>query len=314
MCLNCIQWMNNMSKQGKEFESLTAEIFEALRSSPQYESVQKNVKIRGADGEREIDVLLTGRVGPIPSITAIECKDYNKNVDVTTVDAFQSKLIDINANKGVLVARKGFSKTARQKAKRVGITLCTAHKVNSEKWEFDLEVPFVIHELSIESVEPEYRLLPGNFSSEEIDFWHIDGKHLHQIIGEYWNTHPELTEGAHTFKLLEQEGASLNAKSGTKIVLDHLQVKIQIQKTYYLGHFNDLESSRLLKYIEEGHCSVIFDLEELASYQSKVVKYDTLESIPNAPGATVFESRLVINPETKIPMRVSAREFLRSAR
>ena len=67
-----------MSNAGKDFENLTAEIFEALRSNPQYESVEKNVKVAGSDGDRQIDVLLRGKVGPFDNITIVECKDYNK--------------------------------------------------------------------------------------------------------------------------------------------------------------------------------------------------------------------------------------------
>jgi hypothetical protein len=70
--------------------------------------------------------LIRTQVSSLSILTIVECKDVNKNLDVQYVDALHSKMQDVNANKAVLVARKGFSKTAIQKAKRVGITLCTA--------------------------------------------------------------------------------------------------------------------------------------------------------------------------------------------
>ena len=111
---------------GSQFEILLQEIYSVLVSNEQFTQVERNVQLPGLDGPRQIDVLITSQVAGMPLKTVVECRDHNRILDVTAIDAFQSKLVDVSANKGVLVSRKGFSGTAKKKAKRVGITLCTA--------------------------------------------------------------------------------------------------------------------------------------------------------------------------------------------
>ncbi|WP_428037055.1 restriction endonuclease [Amphritea sp.] len=300
-----------MPKQGSEFENLTAEIFNALRNDTRYESVEKNVMINGIDGPREVDVLLRGKVGPIDIVTAIECKDYNKVVNVTTLDAFESKLKDIKANKGILVARKGFSKGARKKATRLGITLCTVHQARSDKWNFNLEIPFLIIELEIDFIKPKFLIPAGNWFVEELDIWHINDKPLHQIIGEYWNNNDKLNfEGVHSFNPIEDGPAYIKKRDGTRIQLHKTEVDIHIRNAFYLGYFNELDSAKLLRYIEEDNCSVIFDLRELVDYRAKAPKFKNKSDLPPIPGAIEFTSKLIINPGTPMTASPSVRKFL----
>ena len=51
-------------KQGTEFELLTTDLFSQLSKDREFESVQHDVMLDGLDGKRQIDVLLTGKVGP----------------------------------------------------------------------------------------------------------------------------------------------------------------------------------------------------------------------------------------------------------
>ncbi len=133
---------------GKEFEELLREIYSALTANDCYSTVEKNIQLPGADGPRQIDVLIRSEVAGMPLMTVIECRDFNKKLDVTAVDAFQSKLVDVGANKGVLVARKGFSGTAIHKAKRVGITLCTASNAHEILLSLGIQLPVVVTEIA----------------------------------------------------------------------------------------------------------------------------------------------------------------------
>lgn len=303
-----------MPKQGAEFETLTAEIFNALRNDPKYESVEHNVFLEGIDGPREIDVLLKGRVGPCEIITAIECKDYNKNINVTVLDAFDSKLKDVKANKGIIVSRKGFSKTAKQKAKRLGITLCTAHQARSEKWEFNLEIPFIINELEIDLITPKFHIPVGGWDVNELDIWHINNTHIHQLIAEYWNNNDIKSEGTYSLSPTGSKPAFIKRKKdGTELPLHKPEIEIHIKRALYQGYFNELDSAKLLRYIEEDNCSVVFDIQELADYRSKAPKYETREQLTSAPGAIEFTSKLIINPSTPLPTRPSVRRVLLKA-
>ncbi len=301
-----------MPKEGKEFEDLTAEIFEALRNDPQYEFVERNVKLQGADCERQIDVLLRGKVGPFENITIVECKDYNKVVNITKVDALDSVRRDVNADKAVLVSRKGFSKSAIQKAKRLGIRLCTAHSANNEKWKFDLEIPFSITELSVESIQPNFFTLDGGINVEEIAFTAIKDKPIHQIVAEHWNSGEiEYVDGQSEYILRPGiEKPWLRTKGGGRVDVLLRDITVTIKRSCYFGLFNNLESSRLLRHIEDNTGSVVFDLKELANYREKAVLYNDISDIPYTQGIHEFVVKVIIDPVTRLGFRPSMRHII----
>lgn len=300
-----------MPKDGAAFESLTAEIFEALRNDHNYESVEKNVLLSGPDGDREIDVLLKGKVGPFDCITIVECKDYNKNVDVTKIDALHSKMLDVGANKAVLVARKGFSKGAIMKAKRLNISLCTAHTASSEKWKFSLEVPFLVQEQSVEEIYPSFQLLFGSYSGEDLDLRYINEKPLHQVVGEYWNSQEFIEAGNECGMSLDERGKYfIKDRFGGKIEIYRLDIRVVLKNRYYFGYFNDLESSKLISYIDRGCADVIFDLGELSNYREKSVQYSSVDQVPKTEGLVSFTSKVIIEPRTNIKFKPSARHVI----
>jgi len=75
----------------RKFEQLTAEIFKALTARNEFESVSKNVKLPGPDGDQEIDVLITGKVGPFAVKTIVEYKDYKKKLMFRSLMPFTQK-------------------------------------------------------------------------------------------------------------------------------------------------------------------------------------------------------------------------------
>ena len=93
-----------MVKKGKIFESLVYQIFDAISKTTGYDSVEMDVALEGPDGPRQIDVLIRSKIAGMSILTVIECKDHSRRLDVTFVDALASKMNDVKANKGVLVA------------------------------------------------------------------------------------------------------------------------------------------------------------------------------------------------------------------
>lgn len=305
-----------MTKAGKEFENLTAEIFEALRTNPQYESVKKDVKVAGLDCDRQIDVLLRGKVGPFDNITIVECKDYNKLVNITTVDALDSVRRDINADKAVLVSRKGFTKKAIHKAKRLGIKLCTAHSAADEKWKFDLEIPFSITEFSVEKIQPNF-LSPAPVDDvKDLVFTSVCDVPIHQIVGETWNkSNIEYVDGCNEYSLVTGlDDAWIRKKNGQKFKVLLKDITVTIKRNCYFGLFNNLESSKLLKYIENDTGSVVFDLSELANYREKSLPHDERTDALYADGVHEFTTKVIINPVTKISFRPSLRRVIQAAK
>jgi predicted helicase len=79
--------------------------------NPQFK-IKYNYKIVGkySKAMRQIDVYVESNIG---KITIVECKYYNRKVDVKIIDSFIGFLEDIDADSGLLITNKGASKTAK---------------------------------------------------------------------------------------------------------------------------------------------------------------------------------------------------------
>ena len=270
-------------KDSINIEKLTAEIFSFLRNNPHYETVEHNVQLEGKDGPRRIDVLVRGKVGPIDILTIIECKDYNKNVNVTRVDELHSKMQDVNAHKAVLVARKGFSKHAIRKAKRLGITLCTAHQEKKEKWEIKLELPVVIEEILPTFAGPKYKMVldkPQTFSTELL----INDINVYDEFKDSWNKgFIRFDENADEHEWQPRNISApyfLRNIKGEEIPIAYVSFKFQTVHNYYFGYVNELENSKMIEFITEGEARILYKPSDLSDYTEKFVRYDSADKLP----------------------------------
>lgn len=291
-------------KKGTKFEKLTAEILSHLMKDKNYETVEHNVFLNGIDGPRQIDVHLKGKVGPFDVTTIVECKDFKKNVNVTEVDALHSKMHDVNAQKAVLVARKGFSKTAIKKARRLGITLCTAHSAKSEKWKFQLELPLIIEELSCEHTQLSFIFRAiSNIKGFRLDLY--SGVPLSKILADYWNDNQiDCKDGIneHIFRPDLPKPHWIYITDGRKLEIFDFNMEMFVKQTYYFGYFNNLESAKYLEFLEEKQRHVIFDPTDLSDYRSKMVHYENFEDIPKITGGLQIELKLLHNPKATVKM------------
>jgi hypothetical protein len=289
-------------KDGKQFEILTKEIFEALVENPAYTKVEHNVKLPSPDGLRQIDVLLRAQVSSLSILTIIECKDENKNLDIGYVDALHSKMQDVNAHKAALVARKGFSKTAIQKAKRVGITLCTAMEAKSALWDVGFQVPVVITHIAPKKFDPRFRafleagiqinhksvlivndiFLPEHFRESliagEIQFNETEE-------GQVW--HPQNLGSSHYIRDVK----------GNKIDIEQLEIHFQLDLTYYFGYLHNLENTRALLNKTEDTMHIIFKVEEVLDYCNNFARFKDKTTLPKVDGIHIG---CVAIPEVKI--------------
>lgn len=104
----------------KKFESKTHEILQHLNPRA---DVVKNVYLKGklSEKRRQVDVKLV-EPGQYDFI-AFECKNYNRPLDIPIVEAFNTKLQDLGANKGAIVSNSPFTKGAENIARKLGIDL-----------------------------------------------------------------------------------------------------------------------------------------------------------------------------------------------
>jgi restriction endonuclease Mrr len=151
---------------GKEYEKMVMSVYSTLCSKEIFSEVSHNVLLDGPDGPRQIDVLVVHEHAKVKYTTIIECKDYRGKINVTHVDSFTSKLLDVKASKGILVCRNGFSKTALQKARRLGIELCLIDNAEKLLKGLIVEVPVVLSVIS--RLEIESHVIFGNKSDKDI--------------------------------------------------------------------------------------------------------------------------------------------------
>ncbi len=124
----------------QKLELLVAKIQKSLAPDA---VVQHNVKLQGLITEvsRQIDVLVTQTVGQYKMMIAIDCKDYNCPVDIKGVEAFLGLINDIGAQKGAMVAPKGFTSAAKNRARKAGIELYSPVDTDPHKWKVNVTAP-----------------------------------------------------------------------------------------------------------------------------------------------------------------------------
>jgi hypothetical protein len=91
--------------------------FACLNAFPDAKVVH-NVKIKGkiSSTTRQIDILVQREIGGNSILIAIDCKLYNKKVNIKHVDSFIGMIEDIGADRGILVTELGYTEGALRRA------------------------------------------------------------------------------------------------------------------------------------------------------------------------------------------------------
>ena len=117
--MNKIQSSNSI-RDWKDLETKVLELFLNLGFD-----ARKNVKIRGLRSTHEVDVLAVSEFGGLRFQVIVECKYWETKVKKTQVNALDSVVSDIGAEKGVIISKVGFQKGAKEFASKCNIELYT---------------------------------------------------------------------------------------------------------------------------------------------------------------------------------------------
>lgn len=118
-------------------EQVYAAILEAEKRNGRIDHValERRKKIISKSGTpSEIDIYWEYTLAGIKNAVAIECKNFNKNVDIAKVRDFARKISDISGLKGLMVTKKGFSKHAIDEAKADNIDLLVVREHKDADW------------------------------------------------------------------------------------------------------------------------------------------------------------------------------------
>lgn len=139
----------NEKNTGIPYEKVTKTIFEKAltRDDVKNLTIEHDAHIQGDKlGEHQIDVYWRFTVAGIEHQVCVQCKDWKQNVPPGAVFTFAGVLADIPGQpRGIMIARTGFQKGAKDIAERSGIVLYTLREP-----ETDIDWEGLIREINIE--------------------------------------------------------------------------------------------------------------------------------------------------------------------
>lgn len=231
-----------------DYQKLAATIYRELEGNA---IVTHDDKIRGRDTglERQIDVSIRANIAGHDLLIIVQAKDHTRPADVNIVGEFKSVIADVGASKGVLICSNGFTETALEYGKTVGIDLCTAHDAQSRKWTMGLKIPLLWIEEDAE-VALDIELVPDKLPEEEISFSVDAGKCListdggnttrsiAQILCDAWNCGQLMRTPNHPHEhVISEVGLRILLGQTFWCPVTRLTYKYQIHRKGWLGTF-----------------------------------------------------------------------------
>ncbi|WP_153772558.1 restriction endonuclease [Pseudomonas sp. MNR3A] len=289
---------------GKFYESMVFWAYTSLCKDERLTSVERDVKVPSPDGPRQIDVLVKHEHAGVIYTTIVECRDYSGKLNVTHVDAFASKLADVKASKGILVSRKGFSKTAVQKANRLGIGLCIVDSADTMLKELVIEVPAII-----KVVHPSLQvktLMKNNSVERKVAasaFTTINDIPLRNLVIQ------ELREGVINIPeepiTLDWKPSSLNPPffvrdaDGFQVEVPWFTVTLHINIWYLFGHTNNLPDFVSQTHLGNSTHNVFIPSRFKIGLNQSFVRYEKYSKIPCNHNETIVGAFI---PDTDTPI------------
>jgi hypothetical protein len=170
----------------KQFEALVAKIQSDLAGEGA--QVTLNDKILGKTGVlRQIDISIRSKAGQFTFLVVIDCKDYGRPLDVKDVEEFIGMAQDVGAHRAALVSAKGYSETAKARAKMAQVDLYTVVDTGDHPWRMNVSVPAlyqhaIMTEIGIEQVCRSRYAADAEIAIPDIEIFDMNGSLLGRFI------------------------------------------------------------------------------------------------------------------------------------
>lgn len=284
--------MNTTEIKWKKFEDIVAKIQRDLAPDA---IVEQNKRLDGKNSEclREIDILIRKNIGQYEILVAMECKDYNKPVNVTQIEAFTKKIQDVGAHQGVMVSAKGFTKAALNLGKKEKIHLYKMIDCGNHDWKSVVKVKmvFILYILSsfqliFKSIGSGRFMMPASNEHESIiyDQNHVPLGSVKQILASRWSN---VVQGAGHHKNVAFVGQPTKIKCKDEFFDVDLMADIEVRKEMYL-QFIELEKvSGFLdeskkELITKSFCTTPLSIEEIRKNGQYIKTEEELNNIKRA--------------------------------
>jgi Restriction endonuclease len=267
-----------------DLEKLAALVYAELEPDS---TVTHNATLSGrlSGGPRQIDVLIEN--AELESLVVVDCKDWNRRVNVVDVGAFTSLVEDVEATAGILICNKGFSKQARALAANKGISLCQLHDVESRKWQLDILIPIVWTQIQIADLSGGFRgrLVEGDSLATGVP-------PEIRINGRLVDPLQAFVEGWNRGDFILRKAGRWTAETPAELVTLEGNVR------YVLVHINTRVATRTrLGYVTPQQSRGIFDVETEEYQTVQLNATETLLQYPDGGWREVGdESELAISP------------------
>lgn len=156
-------------KSGKYLEDLVAWIQQSVHEKALVIPNEKVLDIQ-TKKKRQIDISIRLSDGPTHLFVMVEVRDRTKPIDVRYIEEVHSKKQSVNANAASIVSRSGFTKTALEKAKHLGIQTLTYEDAIKSDWSgwircnslrvYEKRSEAVLIDLGLDDSNPTLKLAP----------------------------------------------------------------------------------------------------------------------------------------------------------
>lgn len=126
----------------RDWEDYEQRVYKKLKETyPEAEKIIYDERIKGkiSQTSRQIDVLAEHSILGEKIRIVFECKLYQGKIDVKAIESFKVFIEQVNADKGVLISKVGFTKGAENTAKHFNISLKVISEKDLENYEFDFD-------------------------------------------------------------------------------------------------------------------------------------------------------------------------------
>ncbi|NEU08381.1 restriction endonuclease [Flavihumibacter sp. R14] len=234
-------------KEKKDWQSYEELIHQIYKELEPVADVRMNDQILGLETQkqRQIDISIRSTIAGHEILMIVQAKNHKKPADIKIVGEFDSVIRDIRASKGILICSAGFTKTAKEYAKRLKIDLYTAHDASKVNWQTEIQIPVIKRSLTVEvKIQHHYVVMkPGAMDHMHLPF----PEDAFNIFMEKWQKDDiPKNEGTHYLEL-NREDIQLNEnlfplKSG---------VSYTIKARHHFKFFVPTEYRGLRDYITE---------------------------------------------------------------
>lgn len=194
-------------QQWQRYEELIFQIYKELEPVA---DVRIDDHIKGLETgiERQIDVSIRKKIASHEILIVVQAKNHKKRADIKIVGEFDSVVRDIRASKGILICNAGFTRAAKEYAKRLKIDLYTAHDASKIDWQTEIQIPVVKKSISVKlKIQHTYAIMkPGAMDHMQMPF----PEQAFNIFMHKWeNDEISKEEGQHYLEL-DREDINLN--------------------------------------------------------------------------------------------------------